>query len=84
MKVVPSQEGGGQRSYRGSGMKNGHSKDRVGSWYVSEYNRSFDGVGNAGDCRTKSNIQPFAPLTMLILCEMTSKESCRAHSRRCQ
>ena len=49
MKVVPSQEGGGRRSYRGSGVKNGCSKDCVGSWYVSEYSQSFDGTGDAGD-----------------------------------
>jgi len=40
MKVVPSQEGGGRRSYRGSGMmKNGRSKGPVGISYGSECSR---------------------------------------------
>ena len=36
MKVVPSQEGAGRRSYHGSGMKNGRSKGPEGVSYGSE------------------------------------------------
>jgi hypothetical protein len=39
MKVVPSQEGAGRRSYHGSGMKNGRSKGPVGISYGSECSR---------------------------------------------